>query len=156
MIEIKLEGMDVLYRELRKFPEDVQRKVVKQATLAGATIIKKVLADAAPVRVHPSVPMGKQNRSPGFLKKNVKVWVNKHPHRAATLTYAVGVTKNAFYARFIEFGYTLRNGVKWGPRPWFRPAQETVEMHALDITVAKTKALIGKFMRHYAALKWVG
>jgi len=126
VIEIKLQGFKELDKLLMELPEKLQRKAVRQATLAGANIIKEDAKRRAPRSVagHEG---GKYPHKPGNLRKSMRTY--KKRDKGGMITYQVGPSKKGFYGKFVEFGHLLKRNKKTignvPAYPFLRPAFDT-------------------------------
>lgn len=136
---VKLEGVEELAKLLDELPLRVEKSVVRSAARAGATVIKKAVTDRAPV--HGGDRQSKTSERYGPIKSKIKL---------ARLKRGIGygiTTGSAFYAKFIEFGFTDRAGRFHPPKPWFRPAVEG----SLSDAVAKVIDSLAKGIAREAA-----
>ena len=133
--QTRIKGFKELDAELKLLPLKMQGIIIPRVIRAGANI---VLADArakAPVRGDEDNLWPAKDRPAGFLKSKDGIAVNPAYGRwkkIARVTDIVGITKEAFYGRFIEFGWdwTFPPGKKKGGRvkkhirrqPFLRPA----------------------------------
>jgi HK97 gp10 family phage protein len=136
--EIKIEGARELNEALRKLSEESQRRVIRNSMSAVARIVQREVRRAA--------PRGKGAAHPryGRLQQNIRVTPLPSAQRFAVVVH----TGNAFWARWVEYGRSkvvvkrkkvLSNGkVVFGrevkampPRPFFRPAWDTISPRLL-------------------------
>ena len=68
---IKIEGLEELKKELRQFPEQLQKKALDKSVRAGSRIIVKAARNKAPKRAQQWEGM-KYPNPPGTLKKGIK------------------------------------------------------------------------------------
>ena len=107
---IELSGMDQLLSRLERTNiETVKEKALKK----GAEVIREEMATNAPVLT-------------GNLKENIEVSDMKTKNSSEYVE--VGPNKDAFYAKFIEFGT-----IKQKAKPFIEPAFLTKRREALDI-----------------------
>lgn len=156
MNSVHIKGADELDRALALLPEEIGRKVLNNAVLAGARVVAREMKIRAPVgdKAHENVSRkGKllAVRMPGFLKKNVRARMARPSEYGAIarlvghnrfVTAAVaGVSPRAFYARFVEWGWVLTRKTKGGlkrikfiaPQPFLRPAWDATKFRALEV-----------------------
>ena len=88
---LEIDGMDVIIARLERTSQNVTA-VKKAAVLAGAKILQDEIIRRAP-------------KDSGNLKDNIAISQTSYGNEE---TVKVGPTDDAFYARFLEFGYTLR------------------------------------------------
>lgn len=165
-IEVKLTGMDSLLAELRNLPASIRERVLIGAVAKAATVIKDEAVRLAP-EWHGTVAKG--HPPPGTLKRAIYsarlmdqctdtfeariVSVRSGKFYSAVKVKGGGtVNKDAFYARWVEYGHYTRTpgmtkqqhakarggvdlytGAKWvPPRPFLRPAFDTKKGEAGD------------------------
>ena len=88
---LEIDGMDVIIARLEQTSQNVTA-VKKAAVMKGAKIIQAEIKARAPVDT-------------GFLRDNIVI---SRTFNSNGETVKVGPNEDAFYARFLEFGYTLR------------------------------------------------
>lgn len=141
-----IDGAAELDQVLRLLPEEIARKVLDKAVLEGARVVAREMKIRA--------PMGKvddaNDRPPGFLRRNVRARLAR-PREYGSIAVLVGhanfvtaaiagVSAKAFYARFVEWGFTLTSHkglpVRFiGPRPFLRPAWDSTRAAALKTVI---------------------
>jgi hypothetical protein len=105
MIEMRLEGLDVLDRKLQEFPLKVQRVIAGKAAYEGAKLFRQAARETAPVgtREHWVGKKGTAIKSgPGYLKRHISMM--RMPGKPGW--YLVGVSRGSWYGRLLEFGWT--------------------------------------------------
>lgn len=127
-VTIKVEGLKELGQALTELSNEVARKVVFQAALAGANVVKKQAKESAHVaekayRVQWKKGDKPMTVQPGNIAKNI---VSKRTKElGVTAEYSVAVRGKKQYgfagraARLIEFGT-----VKQSPKPFLQPSFE--------------------------------
>jgi HK97 gp10 family phage protein len=114
MITMKIEGLEDVKRMLAALPDKLEAKVVRKAVFAGAALLRQGQRQAAPIRTTGGPMKTKSGtRSPGFLKKNIKMRFKKRQGRAVKI-YQVGPLGEAFYGRFVELGHAAGKRKKYG------------------------------------------
>ena len=88
---LEIDGMDVIIARLEQTSQNVTA-VKRAAVMEGAKIIQAEIKARAPVDT-------------GFLRDNIVI---SRTFNSNGETVKVGPNEDAFYARFLEFGYTLR------------------------------------------------
>ena len=83
---VTISGLDELQRNLENLAEKVQGEVVTKAARAGANVVKKAVAAAAP-------------RHSGFLADHISVSVKKQRGEAGAATALVFPNKKVVYPR---------------------------------------------------------
>lgn len=138
-VTVKVEGLADLQKRLLSLSEDMQGKIARAASAAGAVIIKNAAIRKAPMDT-------------GNLKKNIIV--KRLPKGEADYTSQHIVTvrkgkktkkqreaglKDAFYAGFVEFGT-----VKMPAKPFLRPAYDENKEKAVQAMKDRLEARIKK------------
>lgn len=139
MAKVEVKGLRDLGVRLSRLSSDVANKACRSATNAAAQVVKKPAISKAP-------------SDTGNLKKNIIV--RRIPKGETNLTSEHIVTvrqgkltdkqkqrgiKDAFYARFVEFGT-----VKASPKPFLRPAFDENKSKAVTAMADKLKQRIDK------------
>ena len=142
-MSVDVKGLKELDDLLKSLPEQIQRKALAQANLAGAAVLKEEAKLRVPVRTDPSGPMkvGKKAtkaRLPGFLKASIKAWRIKKGAQGS-VTHGVGTRGYAFYGKFLEFGTKYIS-----PRPFLRPALDAAYLRAIEAVAAVLRTKIEK------------
>jgi len=136
-VQIKVDGLRELGDAMRLLSSDVNGKISRAATMAGASAIRKLAAEKAPVDT-------------GNLKRNVIVKRLPPAEAGMSSMHIVTVRKgkitkaqkkrglqDAFYARFVEFGT-----VKMAPQPFLRPAFDQGKEKAVTAIVDRLRKRI--------------
>ena len=142
MSDIKLEGVKELAEKLKRMPDKVRRKAIRQATRAAANVVTK--AARAAITVGSEAHYTYKNRlvSPGFAKRNITADV-KVSRDMSTATARIGPKREAFYATaFLELG-TSRNA----KQPWLVPSFEQSQSQVLEIYISKLRQAIEQAAR---------
>lgn len=127
---MRIEGAKELDRVLKRLPKKIRGKVLRQALMAGARVIRKAMRQRAPVRT-------------GKLQMSIAARRDRGAERGgASVAVKVGPLGRGFYGMFIEFGTSRQPA-----RPWARPAFEESKNEALD----KTGGQLGKAIEREAA-----
>jgi len=127
---MRIEGAKELDRVLKKLPKKIRGKVLRQALMAGAGVIRKAMRQRAPVLT-------------GKLKMSIAARRDRAAERGgASVAVKVGPLGRGFYGMFTEFGTSRQPA-----RPWARPAFEESKRAALD----KTGGQLGKAIEREAA-----
>ena len=112
-VQIKIDGIEELSRDLKRLSRPLQQKSLQQAVLTGAKVIRdKARADA---------PRGRT----GNLKTQIKARLkrSKKFSVAAAVSWAKGGGRHSgFYGLFIERGTKRRQRKKWREKPLKNPA----------------------------------
>lgn len=128
--QIKLTGDADLYRNFSKLKQEVQVKLARRTTNAGAQVIKKLAISNAPKSKEPH-KVGGVLVQPGNLRKNIVVKKAKDANLASVHIVTVrGKRKDGYaarYGRLVEFGT-----IHTPPRSFLRKALAEGKGNALD------------------------
>jgi len=114
MITMKIEGLEEVNRMLGALPDKIATKVMRKAVYAGAALLRQGQRQVAPIRTTGGPMKTKSGtRSPGFLKKNIKMRFKRRQDRTVKI-YQVGPIGEAFYGRFVELGHAAGKRKKYG------------------------------------------
>jgi HK97 gp10 family phage protein len=151
MISVDLKGLAELERKLTQLAEKLQVKAQRQATNAGAQIIKKaarsrVSVDTGLLRKNIVVGRSRRNSAKGresyniFLKREKRIYANTRANRRRNrVGRKYEVDGPAFYGKFIEMGTS-----KMVAKPFMRPAFESSKQAAVDAVRNKLADFIRK------------
>ncbi|MEA5177150.1 HK97-gp10 family putative phage morphogenesis protein [Enterobacter hormaechei] len=133
MIETSLDfsGLNDIAKDLEALSRAENNKVLRDATRAGAEVLKEEVIARAPVRT-------------GKLKKNVVVVTQKSRRRGeiSSGVHIRGVNpRNAFYWRFVELGTA-----NMPAHPFVRPAYDTREEEAASVAIARMNQAIDEVL----------
>lgn len=138
-VTLKIDGLSDLGKRLQTLSADMQGKVARAATAAGAVVIKNAAIQKAP-------------EDTGNLKKNIIA--KRLPKSETNLTSEHIVTvrkgkktakqkaagiRDAYYASFVEFGTA-----KMAAQPFLRPAFDQNKERAVDAMKNRLEARIKK------------
>ncbi|WP_320720870.1 HK97-gp10 family putative phage morphogenesis protein [Enterobacter sp. 296B2] len=143
MIDTRLDfsGLNDIAKDLEALSRAENNKVLRDATRAGAEVLKEEVIARAPVRT-------------GKLKKNVVVVTQKSRRRGeiSSGVHIRGVSprtgnsdntmkannpRNAFYWRFVEMGT-----VNMPPHPFIRPAFDVRQEQATEVAIRRMNQAI--------------
>ena len=143
MIDITLDfsGLEEISRDLELLSRAENNKVLRDATRAGAEVLKDEVVERAPERT-------------GKLKKNVVVVTQKSRRRGeissgihirgrnmrtgnSDNTMKASDPRNAFYWRFVEMGT-----VNMPPHPFIRPAFDVRQEQATEVAIRRMNQAI--------------
>jgi HK97 gp10 family phage protein len=135
-ITTRIQGLDQLSKVCRELPVRVGRSALRQATAAGAAVIRDEARNLAPVYTGPvseghpppgtlkrATSMKRSNKQSNNERQVFQVYV-KHGLMKGVKAY--GKT-DAFYAGWVEYGT-----VKMTARPFLRPAFDKTKMQAVQ------------------------
>jgi HK97 gp10 family phage protein len=116
---MKVENPAALTDVLRRLETVAAESTLRKAAVAGARTIYREVKMRAPIGPHEHVRAGKTYPA-GTLRRAILIAYDKEDSLTGVrATYLVGVGKDAFYARFIEFG-TSRQAAQ----PFIRPGYD--------------------------------
>ena len=120
MAEFEVKGLRELQAAMNKLSGDMANKIARQATAAGAGVVRKAAKARAPKdsgNLQAALVMKRVRNTPLTEEYIVTVRQGKRSDikKAKAGTGALG--RDAYYARFVEFGT-----VKMPPRPFIAPA----------------------------------
>ncbi|MDU2939133.1 MAG: HK97 gp10 family phage protein [Enterobacteriaceae bacterium] len=147
MIDVNLDfsGLEDIARDLETLSRAENNKVLRDATRAGADVLKTEVINRSPVRT-------------GKMKKNVVV-VTQRSRRRGEISSGVHIRgvnprtgnsdntmkasnpRNAFYWRFVELGT-----VNMPAHPFVRPAFDTRQEEAAEAAIARMNSAIDKVL----------
>jgi len=137
----QVQGLRQLGEAMRSLSADMRGRVARQATAAGAGVVRKAARQGAPVdsgNLQAAVVMKRQRQT--RLTEEYIVTVRQGKTRDAKAGKAGGKQgKDAFYARFVEFGT-----VKHQAQPFMRPALENNVQAATDAMAKRLRERIEK------------
>jgi HK97 gp10 family phage protein len=129
IVEWKVEGLKELALALKALPEKMGQRALNAAAMAGAEIIRKAAANAAPMG-DPDAPTLKLNiikRKARKTSNNLNAEVHIAPRSKGSKNK--DDPKNVYYWRFVEFGRPSQ-GVP--ADPFLRPAFDANKYKAVD------------------------
>lgn len=140
---IKIEGLRELGEALRGLSSDMALKAARQATAAGASVVRKAARQNAPKdtgNLEKAIVM-KRKRVTNYTEEyNVAVRVGKKSDIKKAKAGTGPLGKSAYYASFLEFGT-----VKMSPRPFLGPS---LEANINQATEAMKKRLAARIERY--------
>lgn len=138
----KIEGLSEVMKALENAPKRVTGKVLRTVHRKGLAKLRTELRQATPVKT-------------GNLRKNIKITNDKY--NASGLL--IGVSSDAFYARFIEYGTVIRETRRTGTvrgavqaKPFIKPIFERnynylIEFYSRSYTPIIEQALMKESKR---------
>lgn len=143
---LEVSGLRQLGEAMRGLSEDMRTKVARQAVAAGASVVRKAARDKAPVdsgNLKASLIM-KRIRETNLTEEYIVTPRKGKTRDGKAAKRGQGkLGKDAYYARFVEFGT-----VKVPARPFIRPALEDNVQRATqaiaDRLAARIKKVTGK------------
>ena len=144
MADIKVSGLRELGLAMQSLSADMAGKIARQAVAAGAGIVRKQARAGAPKdtgNLQAAIVMKRLPKRETQLTEEYIVAARKGRTKDAKAAKAgTGkLGKDAYYARFVEFGT-----VKVPARPFMRPALENNTQAATDAIAARLAARIDK------------
>jgi HK97 gp10 family phage protein len=138
MADVTVTGLKELADAMRDLPTRIGRNVLRGATNAGASVIKKDAVARAPVyagddpradpgRLHRALYQKQIRDQSNDLKQVFYVGVRSGKDQQKVKRGKKVSNLDAFYWRFVEFGTS-----KMSARPFLRPAFEAKKMEAVE------------------------
>ena len=110
-MEITLKGATELSELLKAMPDRITTNVMRGAMLAGANVIRDRARELAPIASGHTPP----GHEPGHLRKCIVSGRGRGGRGGRdTVTTLVGITKDGFYGRFVEFGTASNANTTFG------------------------------------------
>lgn len=147
MIDISLDfsGLEAISRDMELLSRAENNKVLRDATRAGAEVLRDAVIERAPERT-------------GKLKKNVVVLTQKSKRRGeissgihirgrnmrsgnSDNSMKASDRRNAFYWRFVELGT-----INMPPHPFIRPAFDVAQDIAADAAIRRMNKAIDEVL----------
>jgi len=136
-IATRIDGLQELARACRELPDRIGRSALRQATSAGAKLVRDDAKTKAPIYTG---PVSQGHPPPGTLRKQIYMKRDNGSSGPQKQVFIVavrsgkkfqsvgkkGANQDAYYWRFVEFGT-----VKMTARPYLRPAFEAQKMNAV-------------------------
>jgi HK97 gp10 family phage protein len=138
-ITVQVQGLAELEVALDALPDKVAKGVLTKAVDAGGELMRIRAVELAPVDEY-----GRFTRTKTHLKDGIKKQMITHYDgvRGALVECRIGLTKEVFYGRFLEFGWShYPDGGKIPARPFMRPAFEESKTEVLELV--KTMVALG-------------
>lgn len=119
-------------------------KATRPAAQAGAQVLYEEVRQRAPISGKPHSTKGKrQTYQPGNLRKAIYQAFADKESGEKNSTYRISWNKkDAFYARFVEFGTS-----KSAARPFLRPAYDAARAKALQAANERMQAEVKKALK---------
>lgn len=142
MIETKLDfsGLQNLSEDLNALSKAENRKVMRDATRAAATVFKDEAVSRAPVRsgkLKKNIVVITQRDRSGNISSGVHVRGTNPRTGNSDNKLKAGNANNAFYWRFVELGTS-----RMAPAPFIRPAYDARQEDAAKVAFARANQAI--------------
>lgn len=137
-------GLLDLSEDLATLSKAENRKVMRDATRAGATILKDEAVSRAPVKsgkLKKNIVVITQRERNGAIASGVHIRGTNPRTGASDKTMKASDPRNAFYWRFIEMGTSTM-----APVPFVRPAYDAREEDAVNAAFAEANAAIDRVL----------
>lgn len=138
--DVKISGLRELGQRMQALSADIAGKIARQATAAGAGVVRKQARQNAPRdtgNLQAAIVMKRVRDTSLTEEYLVAVRKGKTKDVKAAKAGQGRLGKDAFYARFVEFGT-----VKLPARPFLRPALENNIGPATEAMAKRLKARI--------------
>jgi HK97 gp10 family phage protein len=142
MATVQVSGLRELGLQMRALGADMAGKVARQATAAGAGVVRKAARQNAPKdtgNLQAAIVMKRERQTRLTEEYVVAVRKGKTRDAKAAKRGEGRLGKDAYYARFAEFGT-----VKAPAQPFMRPALEDNVQAATDAIARRLKQRIDK------------
>lgn len=151
MAELQVKGLAELHKALQQVPEQLEKKVLRNALRAGANVMKKAAQDRVPVKS-------------GALRKSIKVKTSARKGRYRLKATISAGDEDAYYAHMVEFGTAAhiikpakKKSLFFGgvareqvehpgaaPHPFMRPALDAASEAAVNAFAESVRRRLGK------------
>ncbi|MEB7063947.1 HK97 gp10 family phage protein [Escherichia coli] len=148
MIETSLDfsGLGDLAKDLEALSRAENNKVLRDATRAGAEVLKEEVISRAPERTGKMkknvVVMTQKSRRRGEISSGVHIRGVNHRTGNSDNTMKANNPRNAFYWRFVELGT-----VNMPPHPFIRPAFDVRQEQATEVAIRRMNLAIDEALR---------
>jgi HK97 gp10 family phage protein len=150
-----VKGVDELTAALKDLPLGLSKGDLRAGLVKGAQFLRDRLREAAPVSDNVPPRGGRfKGLAPGTLRRSFRA-----KGRRGTRTEAAAGVSGAFYAKWVEFGHTLKSHGKKADRqvighvpanPFIRT---TFEAHKEAVMEEVRKGIVGYLSRRFARLR---
>jgi len=147
MIDVNLDfsGLEDIARDLETLSRAENNKVLRDATRAGADVLKTEVINRAPVRTGKTkknvVVVTQRSRRRGEISSGVHIRGVNPRTGNSDKTMKASNPRNAFYWRFVELGT-----VNMPAHPFVRPAFDTRQEEAAEAAIARMNSAIDKVL----------
>jgi HK97 gp10 family phage protein len=137
---IQLQGLEAMKRAFAAQPEEIATKVLRKGVFAGASEVKMAAAAYAPFKT-------------GRLRRAAIVKFVRADSNATQVKYIVTFRqgkreqksdRDAYYARFVEFGHRSRSGSIVPPHRFLKPAFDINYHQALALELLTMRDALAK------------
>jgi len=144
-VNLDFSGLEDIARDLETLSRAENNKVLRDATRAGADVLKTEVINRAPVRTGKTkknvVVVTQRSRRRGEISSGVHIrGVNPRTGNSDN-TMKASNPRNAFYWRFVELGT-----VNMPAHPFVRPAFDTRQEEAAEAAIARMNSAIDKVL----------
>lgn len=147
MIETLLDfsGLEDISRDLQLLSGAENNRVLREATRAGANVLKEEVVSRAPVRrgkLRRNVVVLSRRSRYGGMESGVHIRGVNPDTGNSDNTMKADNPRNAFYWRFVEMGT-----VNMPPHPFVRPAFDVRSEQAAQVAIARMNRAIDEVLR---------
>lgn len=134
--QVQVTGLKELERSLSQLQGKVAKKALEIAVKSGTQVVVVEAKMRAPKGIVPH--KFKKNGAmitvkPGNLKRNIKAKKMSNKKRTmGNIQYIIPLDGDAFYGRFIEWGWRTKSGRYIAPQRFLAPAWQAKKEEALD------------------------
>ena len=149
MIETLLDfsGLEDISRDLQLLSGAENNRVLREATRAGANVLKEEVVSRAPVRrgkLRRNVVVLSRRSRDGGMESGVHIRGVNPDTGNSDNTMKADNPRNAFYWRFVEMGT-----VNMPPHPFVRPAFDVRSEQAAQVAIARMNRAIDEVLRRW-------
>jgi HK97 gp10 family phage protein len=153
-----IRGQDALIQDLKDLPLDLNKAELRAGLIKGAQLLRDRIREAAPVSDNVPPRGGRfKDLKPGTLRRSIKA-----KGRRGTRTQAAAGITAAFYAKWVEFGHTLKSHGRKADRevighvPANPFVRRTFEANREAVLKAVREGVVGFLARRFQRLRAKG
>lgn len=141
---LTIKGLAEFKAKMLELPKALVRKYLRPALLEGAYVVQKAALAETPALKAPVFRKGVQIRTPGLLRKKLKVRTSKQATRDGNVGVFVNIQPakagergkysplDPYYFRWVTFSTTKNKGRAPGYRPFMQAGARKLEGEAFD------------------------
>lgn len=147
MINMHLDfsGLEQIAKDLETLSKSENKKVLREATRAGAEVVAEVVRETAPILTGKMsrnvVVITQKGRRLGEVASGVHIRGVNPDTGNSDNTMKASNPKNAFYWRFVELGTSTMP-----PHPFVRPAYDNNQDRAAEAAIARANSAIDEVL----------
>ncbi|PRD12587.1 HK97-gp10 family putative phage morphogenesis protein [Pantoea coffeiphila] len=146
MINMHLDfsGLEQIAKDLETLSKSENKKVLREATRAGAEVVAEVVRETAPIltgKMSRNVVVITQKGRQGEVASGVHIWGVNPDTGNSDNTMKASNPKNAFYWRFVELGTSTMPA-----HPFVRPAYDNNQDRAAEAAISRANEAIDEVL----------